>query len=163
MSSKFISINWMCLNNILVMLWSTPPPSSGPHWALNTLLGGNRMFFFTAYYLSNHNMQSFMALTCRLTSSDVLTQIDQKLLMESIFCTEWCCDTASYGDISPTTRSYNGDISPTSHASLTSQCLPLQLVVGRMVCKIEPSSQIDTYWPNGVHILCWMVLWHIIL
>ena len=25
------------------------------------------MFFFTAYYLSNHNMQSFMALKCSLT------------------------------------------------------------------------------------------------
>ena len=87
------------------------------------------MFFYSAYYLSNHNMQSFMALMCSLTMSDVLKQIDQKLPTESIFCAEWCCDTPSYnGEISPTRPSYNGDISPTSHASLTSQCLPLQLV-----------------------------------
>ena len=112
------------------------------------------MFFFTAYYLSNHNMQSFMALKCSLTMTDVLAQFDQKLPTESIFCAEWCCDTPSYnGEISPTRPSYNGDISPTSHASLTSQCLPLQLVH-----KIEASSQIESKRQSMQLLQAWLDL-----
>ena len=38
------------------------------------------------FLLHTQNMQSFMALTCGTTMSYVLTQLDQKLMMESIFC-----------------------------------------------------------------------------
>ena len=81
--------------------------------------------FFTEYYFSNHNVQSFAALTCLLLVLQRRVvfwhKLTKKLPLKSIFCVEWCCDTWPYP--LQHTILYYGDISPTSHASLTPQCL----------------------------------------